>query len=94
MPSGRSALRPIRRNGPAQGFDVHHRYQWFRKSMAKQVLRVVGGSVTESIKQGGPKSYDPGVTTARTVHRRNPLPEDFEDTCLPDEGYHGSKCEC
>lgn len=41
----------------------------------------------------------PGLTAGqrdpekRKATRRPPAADDFADTCLPDEGYHGSLCD-
>lgn len=34
-----------------------------------------------------------GKGTPKTGRRKNPDPADFEDTCLPQEGYHVSGCQ-
>jgi hypothetical protein len=71
-------------DGPQMTSRVGHRANVRAEQMAHQVKHFLPGLARTSM--GLPK----GTPIPR---RRPPPPDDFADTCLPDEGYHGSLCD-
>lgn len=81
-----------RTQGPTTLRAAHHPFADF-----KALGRILPKAVMEDGHRHDPQPEkhipEPGETKGRGP-RRKPKPSDFDDTCIPAEGYHGEQCEC